>query len=274
VIIGLYEAHARDQFDTRLINKTIDSVLSDLSRKDIWREVQRQVIEKRAIRERLHVSLKILRAEDFSTAEDPIELDPQQMVLSMHMEYDLYGLRSLPSQVNIVHHLNKTLKAKKGKLPRFDFVHINGGPNLKEEVNDHHEFNEEIMVDSKENRPIHVAMCKKEVIYIPGNHSLTLTEMTKGIELTLLGAPQDLEVFFSLRPHAEDQALVENPPQAIRFDDEIMLPGQTIEFLFRRKEFALSPSMLKSSLAAQNTPDFQRGSRAFKSDMEEKEKIG
>jgi len=227
VLIAIaYETYARLHFEIKLMTSVIGTLIAEWSRDDIWDEVKKQLIEKRVIREKLRINIKLYSDE---------RLPNGQMVLALNIRYELHGLRSAPEQILIVHYLDKHLKAKGAELPCFESIAI-GGKSYP--VIDHVKdgiLSESVQVARKGGKPIDVVIGRKSIIYVPGIHYFTMTEITKGIELHMEEIPDELEAFFSIRPHMADMRLEVNPIDEVKFDDVLLLSGQGIEFLFKRK---------------------------------------
>ena len=222
----IFETYARLRFETELMSDVSGIVISDLSREDIWQQVKEQVLEKTAIRENFHTKMKLYRDKRLSAG---------QMVLWMETRYELRGLRSVPAKIRITHFNDRHLKVEQAKLPCFEFICIGEKERAIEKYVTDGKFEEEIEVEAKTGNSIGVLLRRKEIVYIPGITYLTMTEMTKGIKLDLENIPDNLEAIFSIRPHFADIPLKANSAKETRFDDVSLLPGQGIEFLFKRK---------------------------------------
>lgn len=70
-----------------------------------------------------------------------------------------------------------------------------------------------------------------------------MTEMTKGVELSLENFPKGFEAFFAMRPHKDDIRLEVNPDKEQRYENVLLLPGQGIEFLFKLKPDSARPAL-------------------------------
>lgn len=228
IIAAIYETYARHHFEAQLMSKAINVLIADFSRDDVWEEVKKQLIEKHFIRENLRVEMSLKADEKL--------LHPGQMVLEMVIQYELCGLRSEPKIVEIEHYLDEHLRIKEAKLPCFEFICIGNDKDCSHEVTEG-EFKKKVKVPAKDKGTIEVRTRRKEVIYVPGNHCLTMTGITKGVELKLWSIPNhlNLEVLYRMRPHDEAGSLEVNGMKAARFDEILLLSGQTIEFLFKRR---------------------------------------
>lgn len=222
----IFETYARLRFETELMSDVSGIVISDLSREDIWQQVKEQILEKSAIREHFQTKLRL------STNE---HLSPGQMVLWMETRYDLCGLRSVPAKVKVMHFNDKHLKVEQAKLPCFEYIGIRNEPLPVDRCVKDGKFEQEIDVEPKTGNPVGILIRRKEIVYIPGITYLTMTEMTKGIKLDLEEIPDDLEAIFSIRPHVSNVPLSTSSAIETKFDDILLLPGQGIEFLFKRK---------------------------------------
>lgn len=231
IVAAIYELHARSRFDIETMTGVFNTVMQDVVRPDIWSEVKAQVIEKVMIREDVNIKFEILNKAELQKTEPNLQLPSGAAVLWMKFEYDLYSLRSGKWKgVPLSHSLDDHIPH--GNLPCFTKIVI-GDKSYPTHNVEKGEFTTGVDLEPKGGHPIHVITERREIAYLPGSYNLTMWELTKGITLSLSGAlPDGIEVSVNIRPHTE-KALLELHSD-LEFKNILLLPGQGIEFRFKR----------------------------------------
>jgi len=233
LIAVYYETYARLRFESALLNGFLGAVISDWSREDIWTTVKAQVIEKQVFRQNLRLVIQLCPAKALA--------ERGQMLMKINVEYELCGLRSTSTEAQIAHFLDVHLKNKEENLPRFKSIQIDGKdiPIRDDTIDEKGRFIRTLSVPAKGRPGRKVSTERYEIIYIPGNHSFTMNEIAKGIELCMSGdIPPNLTVAAVIRPDPSTENIEFTEASGAHFHDPnlVLLPGQTIEFIFRRKE--------------------------------------
>lgn len=243
VITFIFELHARSRSDLETITGVLNMTMGDVVRPDIWTEVKAQIIQSRVVREKMEVRI---------TSVEPVGGPFGPAILTMHTEYDLHGLHyKKETGMTVAHDLDEhvpgsdmTQFPQLAGLPRFDYIKVGNevvvaetppdspAPDTKY-VNGGH-FTYPLEIPPREQGSVHVIVRRKEIFYIPGSYNLAMGEITNGVVLHLESLPENVEASINLRPHAEGVPLPKGWPPLKSFERSILLPGQVIEFRFRR----------------------------------------
>jgi hypothetical protein len=228
---ALYETYARKHFELKLLTSFLDAVMGDWSHPDIWSVVKAQVIEKDVMREKLRIGLEIQR--DNRVAQG-------QMLCRVCVNYALHGLKTSRERVRIRHFLDMHLQVPHHNLPCFTRISIGGEPEINlapPDVTADGKFTRDIEVPARGKGGKVVTSDREEVIYVPGNHCFTMTEITRGIELFIDKIPDDVRICFTIRPgNVENVELKRGMSGSFKDENLLLLPGQNIEFLFKYRD--------------------------------------
>jgi len=243
VVTVIFELHARSRSDLETITGVLNMTMGDVVRPDIWREVKAQVIQSRMVREKMEV--RIISVEPVGGPFGPA-------ILTMDTEYDLQGLHyKKEADVTVAHDLDEhvpgndmTAFPQLAGLPWFDYIKVgddvvvetppDSTPPASEHVNGGH-FTYPLELPPRDKGSVHVTVRRKEIFYVPGSYNLAMGEITNGVVLYLdESLSEDIEVSVNLRPHEEGVLLPKGWPPLKRFERCMLLPGQVIEFRFRR----------------------------------------
>lgn len=243
VVTAIFELHVRSRSDLETIAGVLNMTMGDVVRPDIWREVKAQVIQRTMVRERMEVRI---------TGVEPVGGAFGPAILTMHSEYDLHGLHyKKEASVEVAHDLDEHVPGNDmpgfpqlAGLPKFDYIKVGdkvivpelppGSPAPASEYVKGGKLKYQVELPPRDQGSVHVAVRRKEVFYIPGSYNLALAEITNGVVLQLESLPDDIEVSINLRPHDEGVPLPKGWPPLKRFERSILLPGQVIEFRFKR----------------------------------------
>jgi hypothetical protein len=241
VVGATYEVFARSHFIRDTMAAMLSKILGDIVRDDIWDEVKDQIIKKEMMRENMDIFLGI------SSDLDPL-CNPT--TLWMKFNYELRGLHSRPKKktIELMHFLDDHIKSE--NLPRFESIEVDGKKFPTDSIVDG-KFTTLVELNNKEGTTIGVIIERYESTYIPGSYNLTMTEMTKGIELFLTDIPDGIKTIVNIRPHVEKVSLEKG--QHLHFHDIILLPGQSIEFRFVHRRDLGSEAMSSQSIPPQET---------------------
>jgi hypothetical protein len=228
---ALYETYARKHFELKLLTSFLDAVMGDWSHPDIWSVVKAQVIEKDVMREKLRIGLEIERDD---------RVGQGQMLCRICVNYALHGLKTSRERVCIRHFLDMHLQVPQHNLPRFTGISIDGEPEIKlapPDVSSDGKFTRYIDIPARGRGGKVVASDREEVIYVPGNHCFTMTEITRGIELFIDKIPDDVRICFTIRPaNVENVELKRGMTGSFKDENLLLLPGQNIEFFFKYRD--------------------------------------
>ncbi|MEA2600880.1 MAG: hypothetical protein QOF89_1872 [Acidobacteriota bacterium] len=234
IVAAIYELHVRSRFDVETMTGVLDATIGDIIRPDIWEEVKREVIERGMIRQNVSIHLRV----------KPLGGLPGPVALWMKFEYDLCGLHARSEDVILTHELDDHI-AYQG-LPEFEYIKV-GERVYKDCSRDHNiangKFSAKVRLNGRNGKPIHVVTTRREVTYIPGSHSLVMSELAKGFSLHLMELPPGIEASINCRPHTDSPVPLEVDGVLGReLEDVILLPGQAIEFRLKRKAAMELPS--------------------------------
>jgi hypothetical protein len=223
IVSAVFELHARSRFHIETMRSVLDAVIGEDIGSDIWNEMKSQFIERDMIRRGFNIHLGVT----------PIDSSPNLMILSIQSEYKIHNLRSRPkSNVNLSHRLDNYIRH--GDIPKFEYINIGGHVHQTSEVKDGI-FTTVINLEPKDRNPIDANVSRKELKYIPGSYTFFMTELTKGFTLRLTDLPKGIEASVNFSSHPRDDTRLEINSTLEKFKDTILLPGQGIEFRFKRE---------------------------------------
>lgn len=218
VVGGIYELQARLFFDSERFSELLSRIVGEFVAPEVWDKVRSQVFESELIRRNTHIHLKLTNSPSLP---DGVKL------LWMTISYDAYGLKMRSTGCSIVHHLDTHIKYD--KFPRFTGISVNG----QEQDPDvpHGKFSKKVRLQKRGGEPVPVRTVREEATYVPGSYILSMREITADLHIHLQELPDDLEMSVNIFPDFENEPLEKDVER--RFD-AFLLPGQAIEFRFKR----------------------------------------
>lgn len=238
--------------DFQRVSDAISMMIGENVPQSVWDTTKSQIFSRSVLRGNLRAKW-IIQWDD--------SLPPDQALIKVRIEYDIYGLKPQPFPYPIGQELeNIHLQNADGTLPRFDNVIIDGRPlsvdDLKKSVVDGKLNLPPVTLkpwkktDEKseltENTGVHVVFERSEILNIPGTYTVVVSELTKGAELEIdcpRNVQHQLKEWF-------DRGTQGFQPVGSTFSyqyklDGIILPGQTVSVQFWRPDaptFTPSPT--------------------------------
>lgn len=191
------------------------------------------------------------------TIQPDDSLPPNEARLNVHLEYTLYGLKSQPFPFIVKQELeNIHLKNADGTLPRFDSVTIVGGKTYQGDELQQRVKNGLLTLDPitlgawkktdarfelTENPGVRIIFERSEIIHIPGEYSVVLSQLTKNIKLRV-EHPDNIR--HELKEWFDPRVEGFQPAAGGRYYtmDGVVLPGQSVSVQFWRKDDEQPPS--------------------------------
>jgi hypothetical protein len=232
-IVGeLFELGARRRFQEAVQSGTIHAVLGDWIGPDIWRDVNNQIFERKALRKNVDIRFKLF--------EDPKrDLPDNAMVLWLREEYDLCLKEAgKKDRIEVEHYLLS--HNSYADLPRFTKVEV-GGKTFPIESTDDGILKLNVDVEGRDGNPIRVIVEREEVIQLPGMYTLFAYEMSRGIRLLPLLLPKDVEASVNVLPPISSTILRDTSlKEGVDFspaelENLLLLPGQAIELWVEKR---------------------------------------
>lgn len=220
IVGGTYEIHSRIWFDSERFSELLTRIFGEFVTPEVWEEVRSQILERQMIRTQTHIHLRVLNSD---------HLPEGVKLLTMQIRYDAYGLGGRVRKLPIIHHLDSHIKYE--HLPRFTEITVNGekqGCELPEG-----KFVKRVKLDRRDGKPVRVFLEREQATYVPGFYTLSMREITRDLTIHLQDLPDDFEASMNIFPDIENEQLEVNRDR--EFPQVILLPGQTIEFRFKRK---------------------------------------
>ncbi len=203
---------------------TWQNVMNDVVDSRVCAALRDQIIEKTAISENNRITLRLLQTQ---------ELPHGQMVLCIEHNYELRSLRSESVSFEVRHYLDDHIAWPKNGLPKFERVEVGlvhySGSELMQQIKDG-VFSVNLPLQPGSEGSIPVRTARREVIYVPGSYNLVMNQLCAGVTINLDQVPAGIVA--SVRgPHSKavpirTDAIFNN------FQEEILLPGQGLEFRF------------------------------------------
>ena len=233
VVTIIYELYSRSVSDRENMGSILQTIYGYIIHGDIWDEVTDQVIGKTVIRQKAHVKLKV--------EDDDSELNQLgQAVLWMEFRYELNGLKSSTLRnVEVNHLLDDHIINKKKNLPRFEKVIVGSrkydGLDLTPKIKGLCFTDVIPELQARDVEPVPIIMERRELIYMPGSYYLLMNELTKGVTVELEPLPRNMMVEVETWPRKGKGGRLRLEPQKLwPFDEHIILPGQGLEFRFKK----------------------------------------
>lgn len=244
VTIG-YEQYARSLYDRENFVTLLQTIMGKVVPPSVWKEVQSTVIERDRIRRDINIRIRVARQES---------LPAHQAVMWMEYGYYLSGLQLQDRQIEVQHTLDDTIVDAAADLPRFEQIIIDqnvydpydtsafASEGSKRKVSKDGKITIEerratlkIHLGSEEKPPMRIVTVRRELINVPGEYDITMSELTEGrVSLAIDELPGDIEPRVEFITDRADKKTT--PPLGNRWVfDGIMLPGQGIELQFRTR---------------------------------------
>lgn len=217
VVTLLYEANARAEFTGQTIAHVLKTVMGDLFATDLWEELRRQLLERRAIRRQFSVRFSLSR---------PDGLQAPRAILAMTTSYRLYALNPARTLVRIHHYLDDFMRNDAFNLPRYEFFSVGGElwPLGTAQC-----FDKEFDL-SKHPEGLEVIVERKELVYTPGAYNFTLTDLTQIEHIQVIELPDDLQIEVNWL----DGTKSFDAPGGCAIN-RVLLPGHSIDIRFKLK---------------------------------------
>lgn len=225
IVTAVYELHVRarskEESDLEIINR----LFGDRIGAEVWDEVKARIFEKKAIRRKVDIHLGLSRPNDAKLPEGAY-------VCRMKLTYDLHGLCARAEPFDVSHALDYHMRCD--RWPRYKKLKIDGRAYPPESFAEG-KFFVEVMLPPKDGRPVHVDTEREEIVHVPGSFPFVMTELTTEITLHLMGIPESVEAAVHIRPHLRREMSFEvDEVLSDQLSDVLLLPGQFIEFRFKR----------------------------------------
>jgi hypothetical protein len=218
-----YESRARQEFADATVNRVLEIVMGDIVDTKIWKEMREQILEKEGVRRNATVRFRLYR---------PGGMESGRCVLGVTLEYRLGCLRSRTRDLVVKHFVDSFMADPVLGLPRLDRVEIDG---MTEPLPDVTAF-EKTIAASRDKDPVLILVERREIVYFPGAYNFLMSELTELEQISLHEVPDDVKVTVNcfMKP------LLLTVKNAIKLD-RFLLPNQSIEVRFERKDQAALP---------------------------------
>ena len=204
---------------------TWQNISKDIVHPLVWAALRDQIVERAAITENNQITLRLL--------ETP-ELANGQMVLYIQHDYEVRSLRSESVPFEVRCYLNSHITCPKKNLPQLECVEIGStnysGSELMQKISDG-EFSVTVDLQPGDEGSIPVRTRRREVIYVPGSYNLVMNEVCAGVSINVDQIPAG--IIAAVRgPHGPKPVPLRRAATFYDFQEQIMLPGQGVEFRF------------------------------------------
>lgn len=228
IVSVAYELNTRSLLDVERLEGVLQTVLASNVPPKVWHQVNDEILQRHVIRRNVQFRLAV--------RSDPT-LSPGQRVLKVAIEYDLHGLSSSNSKYTLSNELGSlNLQNVAKTLPRFESVTVGNkvyeGADLakisaagKFTVND-------IDVNPVSEQPVHIEVVRSEVIYLPGNYDIAMSELTDGIRLHIDGGDEFKGAVKIWSDKGDAQLSAAGDMWNF---DGVMFPGQEVTVRFTKK---------------------------------------
>ncbi len=247
VVTAAVELHIRERFQLDTIDQVFGTTMGALWNIDVWRQVRKQIFDRKIIREEFDIHLSFLKSDANR---------PNRTLIQVRHSYYALSLMRRPETILIKCSLDKHISDKSLDIPRFTFLRIGEEACNLEEIdlkappancpikmeNDGETLITQLkdLLPEKDSKPVRVELARKELVYIPGSYILVMAELTKVANVHLLNLPENIEanIYVPTQDEAQLIPLHDDEPVALSqiYRDLLLLPGQTIEFRFKYRE--------------------------------------
>lgn len=227
IVATLYELNTRSIFDLERLEGVLKTVLASNVPPNVWDQINKEILQRDVIRKNFDVRASLI---------DEPSLSECQKVLKMTIAYDLYGLSDNQIKYILSNELGSLQLHNPTKtLPRFESVTVGTdvykGAELAKIVEDGKFTITDIGVGPKGAPPIHIEVVRFEVIYVPGNYDLALSELTDSIRVHI-DFTGNLKGSVKIWSNKGSATL--SPAGDMWFFNGVMFPGQELTIRFMK----------------------------------------
>jgi len=193
IISIIYEWSTRTTEKKIEMKSILDESLSTFIPNVVWNEVKTEVLLRKVFRSNMELRLKVLEGEfKFDDKADSIKIPEDKIVLKTILSYNLYGISTGNSNVDVKHHLDQHMRNNDMRLPCFTSATIKGGENESKIY-----IGDELaaLVDSRtgclslsgknnvktsylnQTNPTVICIERYEIVNVPGLYTMVMPEM-------------------------------------------------------------------------------------------------
>jgi len=265
IVSFMYEWSTRTTAEHQKIEEVLGLVMATQITKEVWDEVNREVLHRLVLRRNLKFSMRLFPDGKFSGEED-ITLPINQAVLWTDSSYELYGLKTGNPLISVKHYLDYHMRDGHQKIPRFEEIgvikpgehqaKIYKGADLISIIDTEKgcfslEGKDGIRLPHLDKKqPATIQIKRYEIINIPGIYTLVMPEMVVPAPTTANSADPLPTITLTLLEQVPGDIEVEVytwfPTHEFRYDSDkrqwtffgVMLPGQGFSVVFKRKNMS------------------------------------
>jgi hypothetical protein len=189
-IYVIYEWNTRSGEKKEMLTSFLETAMSSFVPKQLWDEVNKEVLHRMAIRTNLRIELKLLNSATIKgKVVTPLA---NQKILWAKIKYDLYGLSTGDHRVEVTHYLDGHMKNESIGLPSFEKITVTEfGARPRTDISLDEVFNRDKgciflsgkhsvrlhQLDENKLKPATIEMERYEIVSTPGMYTLVMPEM-------------------------------------------------------------------------------------------------
>jgi hypothetical protein len=229
VVSAIYELHERVQSEKRDAEGILKGVIDEMVVPGLWEVIHEQIVDKHIFRKEALLRIELSPAEGL---QDGLQK------LRVTQEYKLFATRTTHTKTPVRHQLNFHLRSGAGaeRFPKFQRI-VYGKINLSGEPLQRRVGHDGVFTmqwdPAKDGNPLDVIVERTELTNVPGSYYFTFLELTQGVRIEVDKLPPDIEVEICALPETATYPTTESKIVGL---GNLFLPGQSIEFRFKRKE--------------------------------------